>query len=120
LYASRIRELKYLGMGPQINSLYFGYNNPLFGPNPQIFVEAVVLFKDYFFIFYFLVVLILFFTRKVPQNAFSFSLIASGFISIIIDSQLAFYNLFNILLAYFLALSYILVKKLFFYNRRKL
>jgi hypothetical protein len=105
-------NLHFTSLGPMINSLYFNYENDLFGPNPQIFVESDVLFGQFYFFYYVLMALIFGVFRKMMATSFSFLLIYEFINPILVDSQYAFSNLYNIFLLLFLLIFYFTIKKI--------
>ena len=115
----RIQDvLKFDSLGPLINSLYFNFDNELYGPNPQIFVEADVMMKNYYFFYYAILAMIFILGRKLMATPFSFILMNTFISPLLIDSQYAFSNLFSLIILLFLFFFYSLTKKLLLINER--
>ncbi len=113
------RNLKFESLGPLINSLYFNYENALFGPNPQIFVEADVVFKNFYFLYYIIVAFVFSFFRKMMATPFSFLLMYMFIGPLVIDSQYAFSNLFSLMILFMLFGFYFILKYILLFNEKK-
>ncbi len=96
----------YTGIGQVINYLYSGYESELYGPNPQIFVEATVMLGEVRFLYYIYVFLIFIFCRYWCATPFSFLIGALFFNALLIDMPYAVSNIINILMVLFLFFFY--------------
>lgn len=87
-----------LPLGRFINLHHFGMDTPLFGPNPQVFVESHAAFHWLSILWYILIGFLFVFLRKQANTPFSFYL--GCFIAgpLLIDSQLAGSQFFTIIL----------------------
>jgi hypothetical protein len=112
-------NLKYESLGPLINSIYNNYENPLFGPNPQIFVEADVFFKNFYFIYYIVIAFIFGFCRKLMATPFSYLLMYLFIGPLIIDSQYAFSNLFSLIILFLIFSCYFTIKYILLFNEKQ-
>ena len=120
-YALRIRtQLKYVSLGPLINYYAFGFDNDLFGPNPQIFVESSVLFHQFAGLYYLLAYLLFFLCRKLASTPYTFYFLTGFATTFFIDSQYAFYQIFNLLLLAIMLLFFLFGRSLWVYFRLKL
>jgi len=100
-------NLKFMGLGANINYYYYNYYDLLNGPNPQIFVESQVLFGRYFFWIMYVVAAFLFvFLRKLCSGPITFYFISFFVATLTIDSQYAFSLIFDYLLLCVLLLVY--------------
>ncbi|WP_281298268.1 hypothetical protein [Flavobacterium limnophilum] len=106
-------NLHFSSLGPLINSLYFNYDSDLVGPNPQIFVEADVMAKNFYFFYYVIVGFIFIIGRKLTATPFSFLLMNSFIAPLLIDTQYAFSNLFSLLILFVIFFFYFISKKIF-------
>lgn len=106
-------NLHFSSLGPLINSLYFNYENDLVGPNPQIFVEADVMAKNFYFFYYVIIAFIFIVGRKLMATPFSFLLMNSFIAPLLIDTQYAFSNLFSLLILFIIFFFYFVSKKIF-------
>lgn len=95
-----VHVLPEMSLGPRINSEYFSYSNELVGPNPQIFVEALAIFRDFFFLYYFIIAGLFFLLLRTPKDPYKFALFCTVAGPLLIDSQYAFSNLFNVALIF--------------------
>ena len=96
-YAARLIEaLPVTSLGPEINWRFFGLNDELYGPNPQIFVESVAIFGPAAFFYYIVFGLIIFLFAKYARNPYSFAVWITFLRPFPGDSQLAFSNLYTI------------------------
>ncbi|MCG9793927.1 hypothetical protein [Flavobacterium algicola] len=109
-------DLHFSSLGPLINSLYFNYEDALVGPNPQIFVEADVLAKNFYFFYYIIIGFIFIFLRKCMATPFSFLLMNLFITPLFVDVQFAFSNLFSLIILLFIFIFYFLVKKIFLFG----
>ncbi len=112
-YAIRIRsQLKYISIGPLINYYTFDVDSDLFGPNPQIFVESGVMFHSFAAIYYLFTFLVFFFCRKLSSTPYSFYFLTLFSTTLFIDSQYAFYHIFNMLILGVMLAIYIIMRLL--------
>jgi len=86
-------------LGPAINLEQFGFDSELFGPNPQVFVESVAVFGPMYPFYYLLIGGITAILLRSACSVYSLSMISMVAAPMLIDSQLAFSNVFNLLLA---------------------
>lgn len=100
-FAARLVDsLPIASLGPEINWRYFGLNDDLFGPNPQISVESVAIFGAGAPFYYIIFGGVLFIFSRFVGNPYSFVMWAAFVRSFPVDSQLAFSNLYNIIFVY--------------------
>jgi hypothetical protein len=100
-----IPKLPESSLGPAINLEQFDFDSELFGPNPQIFVESVAILGPLYPLYYLLIGILMLYMLRSARSVYSLALISSVVGPLIIDSQLAFSNLFNVMLG--LALRFI-------------
>lgn len=86
-------------LGPAINLEQFGFDSELFGPNPQIFVESVAVMGPLYPLYYLWTGAIMLYLLRSARSVYTLSLYASIAAPLLIDSQLAFSNVFNVMLA---------------------
>jgi len=94
-----IPKLPEASLGPAINLEQFGFDNDLFGPNPQIFVESVAVMGSLFPLYYLLVGGLMIWLLRSSRSVYSLALYSTVAGTLMIDSQLAFSNVFNVMLA---------------------
>lgn len=94
-------------LGPAINLEQFGFDNELFGPNPQVFVESVAILGPVMYPLYYLMVgaMVVFLLRS-ASSVYSLCLYTMVAGPMLVDSQLAFSNVFNLMLAIVLRLVF--------------
>lgn len=106
LQALRVNQsLPERSLGPAINLDYFGVDNELFGPNPQIFVEAHAIFGTLWPFYYLVIVAAIVAILRSTRTPYGLALLASVAGPLMIDSQYAMSNVLNIALAYLLMLG---------------
>ena len=110
-----IEKMKYISIGPMINRVYFNFDNLLYGPNPQIFVEGRVIYGNFFFLYYIGLALIFTALRKSTNNLYIFLILSLFYNSIFLDSQYAFNNVLDLLI-FFIPL--IIFKKMMSVERK--
>lgn len=111
-YATRILDaLPVTSLGPEINWQYFGLNNDLYGPNPQITVESITIYGRAAALHYASFVIFVLLFTKLANNPYTFTLWATFIRSFPIDSQLAYSNLYNILFVILIYAAAILIRK---------
>ncbi len=94
-------------LGPAINLEQFGFDNELFGPNPQVFVESVAILGSVMYPLYYLVVgAIVVFLLRSACSIYSLCLYTMIAGPMLVDSQLAFSNVFNLLIAIALRIAF--------------
>ncbi len=107
LQALRVNQsLPESSLGPAINLDYFGFDNELFGPNPQIFVEAHAIFGALWPFYYLVVAAAMVAILRSARTPYGLALLASIAGPLIIDSQFAMSNALNVALAYLLKLGF--------------
>jgi len=100
-------SLPEVSLGPAINLEQFGFDNELFGPNPQVFVESVAIFGTVMYpLYYLLVGAIVVFLLRSSRSVYSLCLYTMIAGPMLIDSQLAFSNVFNLIIAIVLRLAF--------------
>jgi hypothetical protein len=94
-------------LGPAINLQQFGFDNELFGPNPQVFVESVAIFGPVMYPLYYLLVgaMVVFLLRS-ARSVYSLCLYSMIAGPMLVDSQFAFSNVFNLMIAIALRLAF--------------
>lgn len=94
-------------LGPAINLEQFGFDNELFGPNPQVFVESVAILGPVMYPLYYLLVgaMVVFLLRS-AGSVYSLCLYTTIAGPMLVDSQLAFSNVFNLMIAIALRLAF--------------
>lgn len=94
-------------LGPAINLEHFGFDNELFGPNPQVFVESVAILGPIMYPLYYLLVgaMVVALLRS-ARSVYSLCLYTMIAAPLLVDSQLAFSNVFNLMLAIVLRLVF--------------
>ncbi|NLS13534.1 hypothetical protein HGP28_11590 [Vibrio sp. SM6] len=105
-------------LGPMINRIHFGLNDGLYGPNPQIFVEADAILGEYALIYLIISSVFIAFIKNLAANEYSYVLFSAMFIPFFIDSQYAFNNFFNLLILMFLFSGYFVFFMIPFYVRK--
>jgi hypothetical protein len=86
-------------LGPAINLEQFEFDNELVGPNPQIFVESVAILGALYPLFYVLVGCLIVLLVSSARSVYSLCLYTMVAGPLLIDTQLAFSNVFNLMLA---------------------
>lgn len=94
-----LAKLPESSLGPRINYEYFGFDNELFGPNPQIFVESIAVFGALYPLYYLFAAAIIVSILRFAKNPYIFSLLITVAGPLLVDSQFAFSNLFNVIMA---------------------
>lgn len=93
-------------LGPAINLEQFGFDSDLFGPNPQVFVEAAAIFGPMYPLYYAIVGVMMVALLRSAGSVYSLCLYSMVAGPLLIDSQLAFSNVFNLTLAVLLRLVF--------------
>lgn len=94
-------------LGPAINLEQFSFDNELFGPNPQVFVESVAIFGPVMYpLYYLLVGVIVLFLLRSARSVYSLCLYTMIAGPMLVDSQFAFSNLLNLVIATALRLAF--------------
>lgn len=94
-------------LGPAINLEQFGFDNELFGPNPQVFVESVAIFGPLMFpLYYLLVGIMVVLLLRSARSVYSLCLYTMIAGPMLVDSQFAFSNVFNLMIAIALRLAF--------------
>lgn len=94
-----IPKLPEASLGPAINLEQFGFDSDLYGPNPQIFVESVAILGPLYPLYYLFIGGLMLVLLRRARSVYSLALYASIAAPLMIDSQLAFSNMFNVMLA---------------------
>lgn len=89
-------DLRYRSLGPNIIKHYFGSFDPLMGPNPQFIVEGETVFKEFFFVYCFLIGALFMLLRNSASNPFSFILLSIIFTPLLLDIQYTLANLVTV------------------------
>lgn len=99
--ALRVRDaLPQSSLGPAINLDALGFDNELFGPNPQIFVEARAVFGPLWWLYYLVSALVIVAILRLAKTPYGLVLFASIAAPLLIDSQFAMSNALNVAIAY--------------------
>ena len=106
LTALRVYQLlPQTSLGPAINWSYFRFDNDLFGPNPQIFVEARAILGVMWPLYYIIVAGVIISILRSARTPYSLALFATVAAPLVIDSQFAMSNVVNVALAYLLKIT---------------
>lgn len=94
-------------LGAAINLEQFAFDNELVGPNPQVFVESVAIFGTVMYpLYYLLVGAIVVFLLRSSRSVYSLCLYTMIAGPMLVDSQLAFSNVLNLMIAIALRLAF--------------
>ncbi len=104
------KGLNYEPIGFLINQYQLNFYSETFGPNPQLFVDSLVIFGNFYFTYYFILAIIFIVSRNIAKTPFSLSFLLVFANPLFIDMPYAFSNI-PILILVFLSMSvYVTVK----------